>query len=247
MTPVSWIGIGASLMLMAALYFTGNAYLDKRDKVTLLEHEQEMTDVKLAAKADKEQAVAEITEKYDTIIATNTTSNQEMVNALTTQLMSAREDARNDPILFGDELVRNLIYTDCMWSLSVDSLQGRNACSREAANANPTSTNLYYTTIKPAFLALWRDACSDWDAIRVATEMSFDEGLEEWIADYDNFDVKMCDDTLVAWSPEASKFIEILMNKGTDYITRLRTHGHEQEDIIEQLLERYDESEKTTQ
>jgi hypothetical protein len=247
MTPVSWIGIGASLMLMAALYFTGNAYLDKRDEVTLLNHEQIVGEIKREAKEDKEQAVADIREEYDGIIATNTTSNQETVNDLTTQLMSAREDARNDPILFGDELVRNLIYTDCMWSLSVDSLQGRDACNREAANADPTSTNLYYTTITAEFLTRWGDACSDWGNLGITTDVKFDEERAEWVAEYDNFDVAMCNDTLVAWSPEASKFIEILTNKGTDYITRLRTHGHEQEDIIKQLLERYDEPEKTTQ
>lgn len=222
-------------MLMAALYFTGNAYLDKRDEVTLLTHEQIVGEIVRVAKEDKEQAVAKVRDEYDTIISQNTTSNQETVNALTTQLMSAREDAISDPILFGDELVRNLIYTDCVWALAVDSVQGRDACNREAANADPTSTNLYYTTITSDFLALWGDACSDWNAVRAATEMSFDEGKAMWIADYDNFDVKMCQDTLVAWSPEASKFIQILTNKGTDYIARLRTHGHEQEDIINQL------------
>jgi len=242
MTPLSWIGLGASAIMLAALLITGNAYLDKRDEVTLLNHEQKITEIKLAAKEDKEQAVAKIRENYDTLIATNTTSNQETVNALTTQLMSAREDAIKDPIYFGDELVRNLIFTDCMWSLSVDSVQGRDACNREAANADPASTNLYYTTITADFLALWGDACSDWGRVNASTEMTFDEGKAEWVADYGKFDVAMCDDTLVAWSPEASKFIQILTNKGTDYITRLRTDGHERQDIIDQLLERYDES-----
>lgn len=238
MTPLSWIGLGASAMLMIALYFASSAYLGARDQLTIFEHEQEIAGLTLAAKEDKEAAVAEIREEYDGIIAFNTTANQETVNALTTQLMSAREDAIKDPIYFGTTLVRNLIFTDCMWSLADHSISGRDACNREAANADPTSTNLYYTTITPAFLALWRDACSDWDAIRVATEMTFDEGKQEWDADYGNFDVAMCDDTLVAWSPEASKFIELLVNKGTDYIVRLRTDALEQRDIVEQLVGR---------
>lgn len=242
MTPINWLALGFSISLTIALYFAGSAYLNARDRVTVLEHEQEIAELVYKAKEDKELAVAALRKKYDRLTSVNTATNQEIVNALTTELMSAREDALREPISFGDDLIRNLIYTDCVWSLNDDSLQGRDTCNREAVNANPSSTHLSYSVITPTFLAGWRDACRDWGDIGQDAELTIDEAKQEWAVEYGNFDVGMCDQTLVALTPEASKFIEIFVNKGTDYITRLRTYAHEQADIIDQLTKRMEKA-----
>ena len=222
-----------------SLYLTGKAYLAERDKGVELRHTLAINELTEKFKEEKQQDLAALMEANNLKITELETLNRERENDLTTKLLNARNDALQKPIEFGDNLIRELIYTDCLWSKGAagNGVQGRTACRSEAANANPASANFSFTVLTPTFLTGWADACDDWKTLGT-TSGAITYTRKEWEEEYNNFDPMLCEDVLVAATPELSIFLQRLMANGQSYTSQLIEYALEQNEIIEILTKK---------
>jgi len=230
-------GMGVALALTgAALYFTGQAYLGERDQRVQLEFAKQLSDQATAFKEEKEGALASLRLEYDGKIHTLETSIKETTNDFTAQLLSARQDALQKPMAFGDDLIRDFIRLDCLWSAgeASASLSGRSACRREAEAADPSSAGFSFAVITPDFLAAWGDACEDWLRVGTGTgDLAY--FIEDWEGEYGNFDPMLCYDSLVAMTPEFSVFLRTFLANGEGYTAALLNNAIERGEIIDIL------------
>lgn len=231
---------GVVFTMGLALYFTGNAYLNERDKNTALAFAALETKMTLEKKEAVEAAVKEVKDKYDGKLESLEKDSKATNVELTKQLVSARNDALQKPVAFGDSLFRRFIYVDCLWASGRDgtSVSGRNACRNAAETSNPASSGLSVSVLTPTFLAGWADACEDWPRVGQPTRAG-EEDLSytriDWDNEYGNMDPKLCYDSLVAMTPEAALFFQNFLNNGSTYTMQLLTHAMEQEEVIAQL------------
>jgi len=231
---------GAMVILCIIIFFLGRGYLSERDKRVTLTHAAEMTKITLAHKEDKEKDLRLQKEGYDKLLEDQKETHNEKTAALNKRLVSARNDALQKPIQFGDDLFRDLIYADCVRGLRADSnrVEGRDACLRSSRAADPSSSGLSYSVLTPTFLSGWSRACEDWrtvsDVVRPG-EGDLAYTREDWDKDFGNMDPKLCQETLVTLTPEASLFLQNFVNNGTAYIENLISHALEQRDAIEIL------------
>lgn len=238
MSPSTIIGavLGTALLLSGvALYFTGQAYLSERDKNAVLEFDKQLAEQAREAKADKEQALADLRKHYEGpkgVVTQLIKSHKEVENDLTAQLLSAREDAAQKPIEFGDDIIRDLVRLDCLWASgeASASVQGRATCSREADAANTTRKG--FSVITPSFLKAWGDACEDWP--RVGTgEGDLAYTREIWDAEYGYFDPQLCSETLVAFTPEFSVYLRKFIVNGENLTAQLWGWGRQLSDMVD--------------
>lgn len=229
---------GGMLLLGLALTFMTNAYLDKRDEVVQLSFAAQIMELTQKHKEDKEAAVKAIAFSYDTRIDTLTTENRETVNAITKEMLSAKQDALQKPLAFGDNLIRDYILADCLLSLgSNNNLQRRTACSTEAKIADTASTGLYFSTITPTFLRNWGEACEDWRDIGTAAA-AVGYTIVDWRERWGNFREGMCSEVLVSMTPETSKFFSRFAAKAVGHALELTNYAVEQNEIIDILTKR---------
>ncbi len=233
--------VGMVIFLMGfSLYLTGKAYLAERDKVTVLAHAAEITELTTAAKEEKEDALRLQKEGYDKLLEDQKDLHNEKTADFNKRLVSARNDALQKPIQFGDDLFRDLIYADCVRGLPADSdrVEGRDACLRSSRIADPSSSGLSYSVLTPTFLTGWAKACEEWTTVSDVVRPGEDDlayTREDWDNDFGNMDPKLCQETLVALTPEASLFLQNFVNNGTAYIENLLSYIIEQRDAIEIL------------
>jgi len=238
--PLSASLAGVIVLMGLALYFTGNAYLEERDKTTTLKFAALETKMTLEKKEAVEAAVKKVKDKHDGKFAALEKESKQSNVELTKKLVSARNDALQKPVAFGDSLFRNFIYVDCLWASGRDgaSVSGRNACRSLAATSNPSSEGLSVAVLTPTFLAGWSAACEDWPRVG-RPSLSGEEDLAydraDWDADYGNMDPKLCYDSLVAMTPEAALFFQNFLNNGSSYTMELLAYAIEQTEVIKQL------------
>lgn len=231
--------MGGALMLSGvALYFTGQAYLDQRDKTVRLEHASEINRLTQEHKEEKETALAELAETFNGKITDIESDNKETNIALTRQLAEARQDALQKPMAFGDDLIRGFIRLDCLWASGEagNSVQGRAACSREAEASDPTSAGFSFAVITPGFLKNWGEACDDWPRTKIPAiageeDLSYTE--DDWKTEYNNFDAALCYDSLVAMTPEFSTYLQQFISNGENYTAAWINYALEGDEIIE--------------
>lgn len=223
---------GAVVVLTMMLFGVTKLYLDQRDESNILRYEAKLS-ASIRELEEKQQAeLAALKSSYDQIIADTTIAHEEILNDLTYQLISAREDARQEPMAFGDDFVRDILRVDCLRALGVAGTEssGIQTCDNEAANADPSSQGLPFTVITPEFLASWAAACDDWDTLGTA-----DGTVEDWHDEYGNFDPALCEETLVAMTPEGSLMLRRFVQVGWNYTARVLVHSSEQEQLIDQI------------
>lgn len=235
MNPLTWISLGISITMTIALYFLGNAYLDKRDEARDLIFAAQITDLTIKHKKEMESAVNDVIEEYTWEADLIDKEHKEKENDWTRQIMAANKNAAQNSIEFGDDLVRDLIRVDCLWSKGEagNSVQERAACSDEAANADPSSTGFYYTVFTPQFLRSWYEACDAYPDGSVE-----DYFLPDWEKEYPKFTQEICEDTLAALPPDTSKFISKLISNGEGYSSRLINYAVSLNKIIDVLTKR---------
>ncbi len=230
-------GLGAVIFALGgALYLTGNAYLRQRDDNVEMRHAQEITRITQEKIAEKQAELKLLRDEYDGKISKTEKDHQEILNDVTLQLVTARADALQKPIAFGDDLIRDFILVDCLWALGKagNSLQGRDTCRSEAALADPASAGISFSVLTPTFLQRWGEACDDWPRVGTGAEdLAYDR--EDWNAEYGNFDPQLCYDSVVGMTPEAAIFFRKFVENGRNYSSRLINYALEQRDIIEQL------------
>ncbi len=232
-------GLGAGIIILTlALAAAGNAYLGQRDENVALNMKIEIARVTQEAKEEKEKAIKDLRAEYDGLIETTEIAHRDEINELSTLYLTAQNDARQKPVEFGDDLIRDFIRLDCMWALGVAgaSAEGRATCSDEAASADPSRSGLSFTTINPDFLAGWRDACEDWKYVRPGTgDLAYTEA--DWIEEYNNFDPLLCRETLVAFTPEASIALRQFILNGQNYSAQLLNYAVEQNAVIDAITQ----------
>lgn len=220
------------LLLGVALYFAGQWGLSEHDKAVQL---QFVIDIDAAVKeaVDKKQVEIDgIVLKHNTTVATMEKATKEMEIGFTKEIMSAKTDAANNSIEFGDSLIRDLIRVDCLWNSgeASTSVQGRAACSNEASLANTAGTGFQYTVFTPQFLRSWYQACDEHPS-----SASSSLNIEDWEAEYPAFDPTICGDTLVAYPPDAAKYISKFISNGEQYTTKLLNYAISQNKVIDAL------------
>jgi len=235
MSPLTWISLGISATMAIALYFLGNAYLDKRDEARDLIFAAQITEITIKHKEEMEAAVSGVIKEYTKEAAILDKEHKEKENDWTKQIMAANENAAQKSIEFGDSLIRDLIRVDCLWSKGEagNSLQERTACRDEAATADTTSTGFSYTVFTPQFLRSWYHACDEYPDGTVA-----DYSITDWKAEYPKFTKEICEDTLVALPPDTSKFISKFISNGEGYISRLVNYAVSLNKIIDVLTKK---------
>jgi len=225
---------GAVVVLVLLFAGMTKLYLGQRDEVVVLRYEAKLS-VAIRELEKKQQAeLASLRSSYDKTIEDTTIAHEEILNDLTLQLITAREDARQEPMAFGDDFVRGILRVDCLRALGVAGTErnGIETCDNEAANADPSSQSLPFTVITPEFLASWAAACDDWDSLGTT-----DWTVEDWHIEYGNFDPSLCEETLVAMTPEGSLMLRRFIQVGWNYTARLLVHSSEQESLIDQIAQ----------
>lgn len=231
---------GAMAILCIIIFFLGRGYLSERDKRVSLTQAAEISKLELEHKADKEKDLRLQKESFDKLFEEQKDQHNAKTAEFTKRLVSARNDALQKPIQFGDALFRDLIYADCVRGIPAGSnrMEGRNACLRSSRSADPSSSGLSYSVLTPIFLTGWAKACEEWttvsDVIRPGEE-DLAYTREDWDADFGNMDPKLCQETLVALTPEASLFLQNFVNNGTAYIENLISYIMEQRGALEIL------------
>ena len=223
---------GAMLLMGVALYFLGQWGLSEHDAKIQLQFK---IDIEAAVKeaVDKKQIkIDSIILDHNTAIATMEVNHKEKEIEFTKEIMSAKADAAAKPIEFGDDLIRDLIRVDCLWNAGETgtSVQGRAACSAEASAADTTSTGISYTTFTPQFLRTWYEACNEWPGSPGGALT-----LKEWEDEYIGFDPAICGDTLVAYPPDAAKYISKFISNGEQYTAKLLNYAISQNKLIDAL------------
>lgn len=215
-------------MMGVALWFVGNWWLDERDRANRAEFTIELNEQATKHKEDKEKALAELRSKYNEKITELETSSQETISGLTQQLVTAQQDAQQAPIEFGDNVLRDFIYVDCLWSSgkASTSLQGQSTCRDEAKAADPSRAGFSFSVLTPELIRRWGEACREYDTFG---------GGDEWQADNPGITVEMCRETLVAFTPEFSAYLRIFLQNGASYTVDLVNHALEQDKIIDTL------------
>lgn len=233
-------GLGITVVLLGlALGIAGKAYLSQRDENVMLVQAAAIARLTQQHKEDMEAAIAAITVSYDAEIAETERVYKDEVNGIMLQLASAQQDASQKPMAFGDDLIRDIVYVDCMWASGVEGTnrEGRKACRDEAAFADPAKSGLPFTVLTPDFLTNWADACDDFYRVGVVVSAEADLSYtkETWVGEYGSFDPRICSETLVAFTPEGSLLLRNFINNGQNYSTRLLTYAVEQQRIIDIL------------
>jgi len=231
---------GAVIILMIILGIVVRGYLIERDTRVALTQAAEISKLTLAAKADKEEALQKQKEGYDLLLSEQKEFYNGKTMDLTKRLVTAQRDALQKPVQFGDALWRDLIFNDCVWSLqpSGDRVEGRRACLLASRNANPSSSGLSFSILTPDFLAGWSDACGRWDeidAIVTPGEEDLAYLREDWDKAFNNFDPKLCTQTLASFTPEGALFLSNFIKNGTAYIEALVTDALENRAAIKIL------------
>lgn len=243
MSPATAIGtvLGTALLLSGvALYFTGQAWLSERDKNAVLEFDKKLAEQERKSKEDKEAALANLRQHYEGpegVVTLLKKDFKETENDLTAQLLSAREDALQKPIAFGDDIVRDLIRVDCLWASgkASASVSGRAACSREAERADTSRKG--FSVIRPDFLEAWADACDDWPRVGTGQgDLAYTRDM--WDKEYGNFDPQLCSQTLVAMTPEFSVYMRKFINNGENLTAQLWGWGDQLSNMIDVIVKK---------
>lgn len=219
-----------------SLYLLGNSYLAQRDKATTLQHTLDINELAREYEEKQEHAIASLRAAHDDELTTKDLEHKEQMNEITRKLISARDDALQKPIQFGDDLFRNFIRVDCLYSLGAtgNSVEGRKACRREAQTTEPSSQGLSVAVITPTFRNSWSEGCDAWNSI--GTEAgAVNYTKEDWRAEYGTLDPAMCDETLVAMTPEAAIFFEHFLENSYNYTSQLLSYATEQNELIDLL------------
>lgn len=225
------------ILSIGAATLAGKGYLMVRDANTVLEHRIELNNQARLHREAMEASLGALRAEYDALQRTTETNHMEALNAISLQLLSAQRDAVQTPIAFGDTLIRDFIRVDCMWSLGERATDpaSRQACSDEAANADPARSGLPFAALTPTFLRGWGDACYDWEHSVTSGDGDLDYTEADWQLEYGNFDVALCRETIVAMTPEASLLFRRFLENGLSYTTQLVNYAVEQNKVISQL------------
>ena len=201
---------------------------------------------------DKELAVLEMQQALqtqaiehakvlNTAVVSAQTEAQTKETALVTQLnlaeaellrrsRDAENQASDKPIGFGDEFIGDIIRLDCLWALgrTESDPTARAACVRETELASASSAIIPVTVITPEFRQVWVEACDDW------TEIGRNEyELEDWTDEYGNFDDAMCQQTVVAFTPEFSYYFRNFLNNAEAYTARLTNFAEDNRRLLD--------------
>jgi hypothetical protein len=234
MNPTVAVGLvgGTAVTLMgAALWFVGNWWLDERDRANRAEFTIELNLQAEKYKEDKEKALSDLAIKFNGTIRDNDANHKKEINDLTRKLATATQDAQQTPIAFGDDLLREFIYVDCLWSQGEvsASVSGQSACRDEASIADPTRAGFSFSVLNPEFIRRWGEACREYDTFG---------GGNEWREDNPGITEEMCAETLVVFTPEFARYLTIFLHNGANYTIEYINHALEQDAVIDKLTER---------
>ncbi len=225
---------GFALLATLSSAILGKLWLDQRDENARLEYAAQVAELTRTMVAEKEDALEELRDEYNSRIESTESDARERISFLQAQLATAQQDIAQAPVAFGDDTMRALLYTDCVWSLGArgTSDSERTACGGETAAASAAAARLAFTVLTPQFLAYWRDACES----RGFIGQDYQES--DWEQEYPSFDRSLCRESLVSITPQQAVRLRIFAEHGVSLTTRLYQHIAEQDELIEILRER---------
>jgi len=240
----TYIAAGATALFLAlgvTTFLLGRAYLAERDTTAKLEQAAEINKLTQQLKDQQQQALTIVRETYDGQISAADRRHTQEINDVTRQLVDARRAAVQEPIHFGDDLMRGFLRVDCVWSLGAEALspEGRASCDRQAATSDPARAG--FSVLTPSFLRAWSDACEQYP--RAAAGSAAGETgdlaytLEEWAIEFGNFDPSLCSESLVVMTPEAALYFRLFLENGSRYTLDLLRYVSEQNEVLD-LLQR---------
>ncbi len=217
-----------------SLYFLGSSYIEQRSKLDELSMAIKINEYTKNFEENRRREIKNITDLHTQEIARIEKESRDKINDLDLRLLQAQEIASSQPIAFGDDLLRSFIWVDCLWSLGErsNSAGARAACRDSAEKANPAGQGLVFAAITPDFLRGWSDACS---AFADIGKEGLDYFREDWDLEFGNFDPGLCDESLIALTPESSVFIEKFLSNGASLSLRLWQHIEEMHDVVDAL------------
>jgi hypothetical protein len=235
------VASGAAVAVMGVImYFLIQWGLGEHDRALIAEHANALNKLQQELKADKETALQKLRDSHTDTLDNLRSDHKGQMNDVLKDLATARQDALQKPIEFGDDLIREFIYIDCVWASgrAGNSVQGRATCRSEAERADPTSAGFSFATVTPTFLQRWGEACekrSDITSVVRFGEEDLAYTEEDWRLEFGNFNSELCHDSLVTFTPEFAQYMRAFLKNGQNYTSELLDWGAEQGEIIDIL------------
>ena len=226
------IGIGAVGVMGVALWWVGNKAVDEFEKRTRAEMQLEIQEQTLRLTQEKQQALASLQADFQERMKANEAATAARIEDLTKKLATAKADAGAKPIQFGDDLLREFIRVDCLFNLGAERAsdrEERDACGREAGDADPAGSGFYFAAFTPIFWRRAAEICNDLD------DFTSSEDRREILSENPTFDFTLCDETIVAVTPETAQYLTLFLNRIEAYSLRLIEVANERGAIIDQL------------
>lgn len=229
-----YVAVGSIIivaLLSAALYFTGKYALDQHDQNLQTQYALKLKTATDKLKGEQQAALKIINEASNAKITSLESENKRINNVYQKAMLTADQSANKNQMQFGDDVLRDFIRIDCLWSKGSDATRSsvRSACSREAQNADPTSSGVYFSVLDPELIRRWGEACRELDTFG---------GGKSWQENNPGITADMCHETLLAMTPATSVFLRNWINNGENLSTKLYQHIDEQDQIIDELTKK---------
>ncbi len=236
--PTWGIAAGIGIVLTVLLGLAVNEIRTQDKEMGRMEMAKALQDQAVKNKEAISKAVAEVQSKYQTKVSSLEANLNEANNKLLRNAINAEYDAKETPLAFGDEFVRDLILLDCLWSLGEreGDNSARTACVREAELADTAHSGVPVSVVTPDFRDLWYYACQDWSGIGTSTG-TINYTVEDWKAEYGSFDSKLCYQTTVMFTPEFSYYLRDFLNKREGYTAKLANFSLANRSLLDAVVQ----------
>lgn len=246
-------GLGIALFILGAMLALAVNEVRKGDRENArLEFSVELEKERDKWQLEKLTEIAAIDLKHDGEQSTIIKERDDALSKFNMLMVNASFEARNKPLIFGDDMLRDIIYYDCLFSLgkAANQREARSACGREADMAASTGQGVPVTIINQDFLGGWAAACDpdigwgrvggligDDEFVKGETEGSGEITYTRimWEAEFPGFNPDMCRETVVAFTPEASIMFRRMFANADGYIAGMVGLAHTQDKIIDQI------------